>query len=532
MNDQLEIIDRFKKLFGGNPQAYGVYDTSTKKSITIREPIKRENYDMHLSAGTKGVGVVPVIDKTSSSFGALDYDNHKIHDGVDLYALEQKIKQIKAPLVVCRSKSGGAHVFLFSKSPLNTRILRQVMRNYSEVLTGFGEQAIEVFPKQDEVDKHLVGNWLNLPYFQGSNTERYAIINGKKAGVLEFIKYAESNAVDTKELLELGSETHSEAPVCMERLFKEKLDEGNRNIAIYNACIYTRKAFPDSWESIVYKYNAENFITPLSHSEVTKVMTSIQRNPGYRYKCSEEPCKSRCDSSKCVLRKWGITPTERNDILMTELPKLGKLKKYLTDPVRYELTMEGKKLMLSSVELLQSSQFRRVVFEQLDRVVKPIKPDVWLNIVDGLIKKVELIDVPDDASRAGIIRSLLLDYIKQANLKDTGEDVEKRKHITNGRPVVQKMPDGIRYVLFRGMDFRKVIQSKRLGNLVGVDIWMAVKDAGAKAFSLRYKQKVFKVWGVPLIDENPDVDIPKDDCDIDYSAIPEIEDLAVFKPEF
>lgn len=560
-----KTITRFKKLFHGNPQAFGQYWAKQDgRSETLKKPPTLDDYESHLYGDVRGLGIVPVIDHETSQFGVLDYDNHKQKDGVNLVDLEKAINKLGAPLVVCRSKSGGAHVFLFGSKPLNTKVLRQTMYNYAAQLAGYGEVEIEIFPKQDHVDRHLVGNWINLPYFTAQKTERYAIIKGKKATLEQFLTYAENISVDNTMLLELGSETHKDAPPCIEVMLKERIDEGGRNNALYNFSVYVKKAFPENWQTLVYKFNAENFTLPLKHDEVTKVINSVNRNESYRYKCSEEPCKSRCDSSRCVIRKWGITPTERNELMMAALPEFGKLRKYLMDPVRYELEIEGKKLMLTADELLNFYKFRRVIFEQLDRVIKTIKPEVWMDIVDGMVKKVELIEVPDDASRNGLIRSLLLEYIKQANLKDSGKDIEKRKLLTSGHPVVQEMNQNItnekkRYVLFKGVDFRKAIQSKRLGNLVGTDVWMAIKDMGVRSFTVRDKDKVIKVWGVPLIADShhPDVylddfemqnpkptpsrleevkeqlaDNLETDTEIDYSKVANVEDMGEFNPEF
>ena len=234
-------ILRFKNLFVGNPQAYGIYTASTNKSQTLRHPLKLQQFEMHLTDTGKGLGVVPVIDETTSGFGVLDFDNHKKNDAINLIGLEKTIRQKKLPLVVCRSKSGGAHVYLFGKKPLNTRILRQTMLNFADDLKGFGENEIEIFPKQDKIDKHTVGNWINLPYKNGDNTERYAIINSKKATLTQFIDYAEEIAIDNQELLALGSELHKDAPPCISKLLQEKLDIGGRNIAIYNFCVYVKK---------------------------------------------------------------------------------------------------------------------------------------------------------------------------------------------------------------------------------------------------------------------------------------------------
>ena len=557
-----DIIVRFKKLFQGNPSAYGQYNHITKKCKTITEQPTFQNYEDHLLGSNQNLGIIPVRDHEVSCFGVLDFDNHKTIDGVNLIKLEATIRKIGAPLVVCRSKSGGAHVYLFGKKPLNTKLLKQTLSNYAETLTGFGELEIEIFPKQDMVDRNITGNWINLPYSNYERTERYAVIGGKRASIKEFLAYAESMAIDNQTMLELGAETHKDAPPCIEKMLKEKLPEGNRNNALYNYCIYVKKAFPENWNNLVYTFNAEHFSSPLKHDEVTKVINSVDKKDTYYYKCQEEPCKSRCNSSVCVIRKFGITPTERNQLMLSELPQMGKLKKYITDPIVYELEIEGKKLKLSAKELLNFQAFKIVLFEQLDRVIKPIKAEVWMDIVDGLIKNVEHVEVPDDASQNGIIRSLLLNYLGNANLQESGKEIEKRRVIYNGHPCVQLMSDRNnvslkrRFVLFKSESFRKFLQQQRLGNVTGSNIFFAIKVLGVQNFTIRIKERTIKVWGLPLLGDTDQFDIYdkqtnestgktkifkkkskqeeaiKIKNDINYWIEDNDDDMDVFKPEF
>ena len=59
--------------------------------------------------GKTGVGAIPINEENKCKFGALDIDVYPL----DHAALIKKLKQNKVPCVVCRSKSGGAHVFFF-----------------------------------------------------------------------------------------------------------------------------------------------------------------------------------------------------------------------------------------------------------------------------------------------------------------------------------------------------------------------------------------------------------------------------------
>ena len=66
-------------------------------------------------------------------------------------------------MVVFRSKSGGAHVFIFVKEFVSAKLMRIKLKAIAELL---GYHSSEIFPKQDEVlvkEGHL-GSFLNLPY--------------------------------------------------------------------------------------------------------------------------------------------------------------------------------------------------------------------------------------------------------------------------------------------------------------------------------------------------------------------------------
>ena len=48
-------------------------------------------------------------------FGALDIDTYPI----DHVSLDKKLRKLKIPCIVCRSKSGGAHIFFFLSDWMN-----------------------------------------------------------------------------------------------------------------------------------------------------------------------------------------------------------------------------------------------------------------------------------------------------------------------------------------------------------------------------------------------------------------------------
>ena len=62
----------------------------------------------------------------------------------------------KLPLIVCRSKSGGAHVFLFTKENIPASLMQSKLKEMAIIL---GYEGSEIFPKQTEILSGTWGHW-------------------------------------------------------------------------------------------------------------------------------------------------------------------------------------------------------------------------------------------------------------------------------------------------------------------------------------------------------------------------------------
>src|SRR5574343_1331410 len=112
-------------------------------------------------AGEVGLGIVPIDEDGTCVFGAIDVDDYHIPQ-VDLI---EGIRKLDAgPLVVCRSKSGGSHIFCFVKQPVQASLMRKKL---AEIASGVGQGRCELFPKQSKllIEREDFGSWINMPYF-------------------------------------------------------------------------------------------------------------------------------------------------------------------------------------------------------------------------------------------------------------------------------------------------------------------------------------------------------------------------------
>ena len=184
-------VEKFMAIFDGLKEAHGYFKIENTgangkakgKAGVLREPQTLKLWENHLSGKGSGLGIIPINEDNMCKWGCIDVDQYPL----DHKMLVDKIRKLKLPLVVCRSKSGGAHCFLFSKEWVPAKDMQKSLQHMSAAL-GYGES--EIFPKQIKLhlDRCDVGNFLNLPYYDHENGLRYAILDdGTSAELNEFI---------------------------------------------------------------------------------------------------------------------------------------------------------------------------------------------------------------------------------------------------------------------------------------------------------------------------------------------------------
>ena len=181
-------ITRFKAIFSGLDIAYGTYKIEGSrgdgkqagKAVVVRKPPTDDLWEKHLEGVEPSLGIIPIRADNTCIWGCIDIDQYPL----DHLGLVTKIRKLNLPLVVCRSKSGGAHAFLFTKEPVSAAMMQNCLQACAALL---GESGREIFPKQSEilVDRGDTGNFLNLHYFAGDNGMRYAINDEGAAATLE-----------------------------------------------------------------------------------------------------------------------------------------------------------------------------------------------------------------------------------------------------------------------------------------------------------------------------------------------------------
>ena len=192
----------------------------------------------------------------------------------------KKISEASLPFVLCRSKSGGGHLYLFLEN--------QVLVNGEKLekfAAYFGQGGSEIFPKQvtigkDENDADY-GNWINMPY-NGETSLRYALNESNERVAMEdFPDYCKARMLTTSAFKDLElpeiEEILPEGPPCLNYIFKERSDFSEmRNITLSNAAVYLKKAYGDEWPNHLNTLN-QKFSEPLGDRELEAIKSPMKR---------------------------------------------------------------------------------------------------------------------------------------------------------------------------------------------------------------------------------------------------------------
>lgn len=504
------LVQDFASLFAGNLRSFGRWDPSSGGMSTEKEEVRLVNYEEHLQ-GKMGLGVVPITDGGTVMFGCIDVDNHgKGADGsdIDLAALAAKIDHYRLPLVPCRSKSGGAHLYLFGQEYLPAKLVIRLLNSWRDVLQI--KNHVDIFPKQDSLvtssGEKSLGNWINLCYFKADDTVRYAVDeHGVRMSFELFITYAQSKRVTVAQLEEMALREHLEAPPCIQKMIHTGVESGSRNEAMYNVVVYLKRARPDNFFDDAMELNKTMFDKPLAPSEAKKVIRSASRRD-YLYKCSEEPCKSLCDRKVCVTREFGISMDEAKDLdAQDSLPEFTELIEYRSEPPRWGLHVNGQLINNIPTATLRDPQLMgHLIFEKLKINIPKISQEVWRKrVLDPLVPNLRVIEVPKEASASGVIAAKFNEFIQKADLSSDGTNTEDRKALLRNIPVVQVM-NGQRCIVFRSTAFSEFLKRNKAEVLTGMDLWVSLRrDCGADHDKIRIPGgRIINIWYAPITDEH------------------------------
>jgi hypothetical protein len=490
---------RFLALFEGSDLAHGQTTVGggvmlskggkvEAQSNVIRVPLGIEHVLGHLS-GEQGKGAIPIRSTNDCRFGAIDVDQYDINHS----ELAARIREMNLPLVVCRSKSGGAHLFLFLSEWAPAEFVRDRL---SDIASALGYSGTEIFPKQGTImtDRGDVGNFINLPYFNAERTLRYAIGDDGQALTLdEFLDEAERRKVTLDELAALDllpeAEDLRQYPPCLEKIMVALGPVSqNRNITLFNYGVAARKQDPDNWTHKLVEANARYMSPPLEARELNLIIRQHERKE-YGFQCTVSPLKDYCRRSACRKRRYGIGGEDQS-----ELASINGLTIVLSDPPLYFVDVDGQRVALSLEDLMSPSLFQRACVYQLRRLPHVPSGARWGKMLSRLLETASTIEVPPELTRSGRFRELVREYCF-GKVQAT-----HREELLLGKPLREKGR-----VIFRVEGLMEFLRQRNFTEYTRAEIQQQIKEMNDDdEYQRTYRigqpdgrQVCIRVWSIP-----------------------------------
>ena len=425
MQDFINIFSGLRRRYGYcNVQNAKIHPATGKKYFEKKDygwskldwgPLKDEHYIEHLE-GKRSIGIQPCDDNDEAVFGAIDIDPRNYSTFSPQKYLET-IENKNLPLIPVRSKSGGLHLYLFTKEKVKASEIREFLEDMLFIL-GL-PPSTEVYPKQTTLKSEgadgnkSVGSFINIPYF--GKKERVAMFtNGEDMDFDMFMKVVKLNSKSKKELYEIKTGKISDALLGQSDEFKDgppclsvicgQLEKGNysdpedggahnklpdgRDEFLYNIMVWAKKRFPDSWEKIV-KDKAEELLVYDVSWDTKKIDSKIilWKKETANYKCHGKPVSSFCNKNVCLTRKYGI-----GSQVLADWPEIVGITKweYRPEPA-FELDIKMpsgklKKVFAKNIEyLVEQKRIKALLAAHVGILPPTMKNTAFTQMINGLL---------------------------------------------------------------------------------------------------------------------------------------------------
>lgn len=518
-----DYAQRLLTLFAGHELAHGthgtpVYDREKDKWVIkstakgIREPVTATHWELHIT-GKRPLGIVPIRLDNTCVWGSIDVDEYSIN----LLEIVARVESQKLPLVACRSKSGGLHLFLFLVEAVQAGQLQAVLRDWAAQL---GLAGCEIFPKQTQIleERGDMGQWMVMPYYgdtyNGKIKEQVGLKKtGAEMDLEEFLRLAEKSKITEAEMESLGRRKtksaggrsqntgdpstvsdFSDGPPCLQHLVGEGgIQRGGQSNALFMMGVYYKRAHPENWETKLEEAN-QKFLTPPGSSEGLQTVIRSLKKKDYEYTCKNEPMVSHCNSTLCRGRRFGVGDGGN-------FPVINSLAKLETEPPIWFIDIEGQRIEASTEQLQNYLLFHRLCIDKVHKSFAIIKNQDWFALLNAAMADMTVIEAPSDIAMGGQFHELMEEFLTNRARGNSRED------ILSGRP--WEDVDNQRH-FFRLRDLRKFLQREDVRNLTPGQITQKIKAMGGDNQDLSVKTKTVSCWWVPsaAVTPTPELDPP------------------------
>jgi hypothetical protein len=291
--------------------------------------------------------------------------------------------------------------------------------------------------------------------------------------------------------LSLVKEVFFSGPPCLNKLASTGFGEGSRNNALFNIAVYYKQANPDTWEDEIVKANMKYMNPPLSNNEVQQLIKSVSRKGYDKYRCKDAPINSVCQSGLCRTKKFGVGFGEE------QMPILGNLTKYTSNPPQWFLNVGEKRIELKTEQLYSPALFAIACLDQANLVIPIPKPKDWKQyylkpLLNNGLEEVEPLESLDPINQ---LTGLLQDWTTNRQSARTMEDIFNKLPYTD---------DNKEFTYFRMDDFYAFLKKnnwetdkiktgnllKRLQNVFVEEIRKNIKKQYSRLIKIKTMKKI------------------------------------------
>lgn len=491
----------FAQLFQGRTDCFGVYTvferrkdgkqkgkgTTYPNSKYPDRVLTQDDWDKHLS-GYQMLGIVPVLPDGTCSWFAVDIDDYSVSHKKIVVDIEKN----ELPLVTCRSKSGGAHLYCFIDGYIDAELAIKLGHKWAKEL---GFEGSEVFPKQAKPDK---GNWIIVPYFGGEKALDFGIgLEGEKLDLDEFVQWANAKQIkpgEAPEYLKKKEDDPSkmsqedileQSPPCIIQFFKEGISEGGRNNALCHMAAYYLKLDDyfgtEVWRDKLMEFNQKYLEQPVTFGEINQIIRN-QASKRYQYYCKHTPMCNICDKETCLKRKFGVGEDKSyyGDLEIMSMIKID------SKPPVWIPRINGIDVEMDTETLLAPRKFRMAIADALNILVPTKKQSSHDDMIGPIMKAALTVEPMDELTVEGKVMNSFTEWTKNMITKsrDIG-DLEK------GLPYYNREEETI---YFRGSDFIKEYKRIYKDNVTERNIWTALRKNNFQRKQVRIGKSPEWIW--------------------------------------
>jgi hypothetical protein len=345
------------------------------------------------------------------------------------------------------------------------------------------------------VERGDTGNFLNLPYHNQMKGLRYAI-NDTGAGCTleEFYKLYDEFSLRKEEVEQIKTEEKKieEAfpggPPCLNKLASIGFGEGSRNNALFNIAVYYKQSNPDTWEDEIVKANSKYMDPALSNSEVQQLIKSVNRKGYDKYRCKDAPINSVCQAGLCRTKRFGVGYGEE------EMPILGSLTKYTSNPPQWFLDVGETRIELKSEQLYNSGMFALACLDQANKIVPVPKPKDWKqHFLKPMMVNLQEVEPLASLDPMNEITGLLQDWTTNRQSARTLDDVFNKLPFTDKEFTYFRLDDFYSFCKKNNWEMDKIKTGnliKRLEDIFIEETRMTIKKQQPRLIKINTMKKI------------------------------------------